>query len=61
MIYTVKHFLRVTIKKIYTISLINRKHHYFPIRINYSGLVLSTSIKDHISVEFGSNEGVYIE
>ena len=61
MIYGVKHFLNVPVKKIITTALIDRMHHRFPIRSDYSGLVLSTSIKDHVAVDLGDNEGVYVE
>jgi len=61
MIYGVKHFLNVPVKKINTTALIDRKHPRFPIRTDYAGLVLSTSIKDHVAVELEANEGVYIE
>ena len=61
MIYGVKHFLNVPIKKINTTALIDRKHPRFPIRTDYAGLVLSTSIKDHVAVELGEDEGVYVE
>ena len=61
MIYGVKHFLNVPVKKINTTALVNRKHLRFPIRTDYAGLVLSTSIKEHVAVEFGAHEGAYIE
>ena len=61
MIYGVKHFLNAPVKKINTTALIDRMHHRFPIRTDYAGLVLSTSMKDHVAVELGPNEGVYVE
>tara|TARA_B100000900_G_C20149421_1_gene541232 strand:+ start:95 stop:592 length:498 start_codon:yes stop_codon:yes gene_type:complete len=61
MIYGVKHFLNVPVKKINTTALIDRKHLRFPIRTDYAGLVLSTSIKEHVSVELGENEAVYVD
>jgi len=61
MIYGVKHFLDIPVKKIYTTALVDRKHHRFPIRTDYSGLILSTSIKDHVAVELGDHEGAYLE
>lgn len=61
MIYGVKHFLNAPVKKINTTALIDRMHHRFPIRTDYAGLVLSTSIKDHVAVELGTNEGVYVD
>jgi len=60
MIYGIKHFLKVPVKMIKVTALIDRKHHRFPIRTDYAGLVLSTSIKDHVAVELGDNEGVFI-
>jgi len=61
MIYGVKYFLNAPVKKINTTTLIDRKHPRFPIRTDYAGLVLSTSIKDHVAVELETNEGVYVE
>ena len=61
MIYGVKHFLNAPVKKINTTALIDRMHHRFPIRTDYAGLVLSTAMKDHVAVELGNNEGVYVE
>ena len=61
MIYGVKYFLQTPVKVIKVTALIDRKHHRFPIRTDYAGLVLSTSIKDHVAVELGENEGVYVQ
>jgi pyrimidine operon attenuation protein/uracil phosphoribosyltransferase len=61
MIYGVKHFLKTPVKMIKVTALIDREHHRFPIRTDYAGLVLSTSIKDHIAVELGEYEGVYLQ
>jgi pyrimidine operon attenuation protein/uracil phosphoribosyltransferase len=61
MIYAVKHFLNVPLKKIISVTLIDRKHHRFPIRTDYSGLVLSTSMKDHVTVKLGENDVVYLK
>lgn len=61
MIYGVKYFLQTSVKSINVSALIDRKHHRFPIRTDYAGLVLSTSIKEHIAVELGTNEGVFVE
>jgi pyrimidine operon attenuation protein/uracil phosphoribosyltransferase len=60
MIYGVKHFLNAPVKKINTSALIERMHHRFPIKTDYVGLVLSTSIKDHVDVELEENIGAYI-
>jgi len=61
MIYGVKHFLQAPVKKINTAALVDRKHHRFPIRVDYAGLVLSTSIKDHIQVELGNEDSAFVD
>ena len=61
MIYGVKHFLQVPVKAIQVSALIDRKHHRFPIRTDFAGLVLSTSIKDHVAVQLGNDEGVFVQ
>tara|TARA_B100001093_G_C26852103_1_gene1025574 strand:+ start:1666 stop:2163 length:498 start_codon:yes stop_codon:yes gene_type:complete len=61
MIYAVKHFLNAPLKKIISICLIDRKHPRFPIRTDFSGLVLSTSIKDHVAVKLGENDEAFLQ
>lgn len=39
-------------KQINTIVLIDRRHRKFPIRADWVGLTLSTTLQEHISVEF---------
>ena len=34
-----------------SISLIDRRHRYFPIKADWAGLTLSTTLQEHISVE----------
>ena len=58
LIYGVKHFLEVPLKKITTAVLVNRNHKNFPIKADFKGISLSTSLQEHVSVAF--NEGNYI-
>lgn len=58
LIYGVKHFLDVPIKKITTAVLVNRNHKNFPIKADFKGISLSTSLQEHVSVTF--NEGNYM-
>ncbi|MDO4783197.1 MAG: phosphoribosyltransferase family protein [Capnocytophaga felis] len=58
LIYGVKHFLEVPLKKLTTAVLVNRNHKNFPIKADFKGISLSTSLQEHISVEF--NEGNYV-
>ena len=60
LIYAVTHFLSIKLKKLQTAVLVNRNHKNFPIKGNFKGISLSTSIKEHIDVAFGNNEGVYL-
>ncbi len=60
LIYAVNYFLSIKLKKLQTAVLVNRNHKNFPIKGDYKGISLSTSIKEHINVEFENNEGVYL-
>jgi len=49
------------IKGLRTVILVNRKHRLFPIRADFVGLSLATTLKEHISVDFSENNtGVYL-
>tara|TARA_Y200000002_G_scaffold128409_1_gene105874 strand:- start:215 stop:715 length:501 start_codon:yes stop_codon:yes gene_type:complete len=60
LIYAVTHFLSIRLKKIQTAVLVNRNHKNFPVKGDFKGISLSTSIKEHVNVKFGENEGVYL-
>ena len=60
LIYAVAHFLSIKLKKLQTAVLVNRNHKNFPIKGDFKGISLSTSIKENIDVIFGDNEGVYL-
>lgn len=55
LIYGVKHFLDVPLKRFKTAVLVNRNHKKYPIKADFKGLSLSTSIKEHVQVEFSAN------
>lgn len=52
LIYGIKHFLEVPLKQFKTAVLVNRNHKKYPVKADFKGLSLSTSIQEHISVEF---------
>ncbi|ATA72202.1 phosphoribosyltransferase [Capnocytophaga sp. H4358] len=58
LIYGVKHFLEVPLKRLTTAVLVNRNHKNFPIKADFKGISLSTSLQEHISVDF--TEGNYV-
>lgn len=52
LIYGIKHFLEVPLKRFKTAVLINRNHKKYPVKADFKGISLSTSLKEHISVVF---------
>ena len=52
LIYGVKHFLDVPLKNFKTAVLVNRNHKKYPIKADFKGISLSTSIQEHIDVVF---------
>jgi len=52
LIYGVKYLLDFPIKKMSTVVLVDRNHKKYPIGTHYVGLSLSTTLQNHISVEF---------
>ncbi|SRR5690606_15212814 len=62
LIYGTHHFLKTPIKQLKTAVLVNRNHKKFPIKADFKGISLSTSLNEHIKVEFRSkNDAVYLE
>jgi len=55
LIYGVKHFLEVPIKKFKTVVLVDRNHKKYPIKADFKGISLSTSLKEHVQVVFEEN------
>lgn len=55
LIYGVKHFLDVPLKKFKTAVLVDRNHKQFPVKADFKGISLSTSSKEHVNVVFEEN------
>lgn len=61
LIYAAKHILNYKVKSLTTVVLVDRLHRKFPIKADFVGLTLSTTLQDHISVEFkDGNDTVYL-
>ncbi|MGV9003850.1 phosphoribosyltransferase family protein [Flavobacterium sp.] len=58
LIYGVKHFLEVPLKKFKTAVLVDRNHKKYPVKVDFKGISLSTSSKEHVQVVF-ENENCY--
>ena len=54
--YAVKLFLDKPVKKINTVILVDRSHTRFPVKADYVGLTLSTSLQEHIEADFSKKE-----
>lgn len=56
-------FLDIPLKKIRTVVLVDRNHKSFPIATDFTGLALSTVLKEHVDVvldENGEEDAVYL-
>ncbi|MDG1397501.1 MAG: phosphoribosyltransferase family protein [Polaribacter sp.] len=58
LIYGVKHFLDAPLNQFKTAVLVNRNHKKYPVKADFKGVSLSTSIKEHIQVDFKEEESV---
>ncbi|MGB6037503.1 MAG: phosphoribosyltransferase family protein [Cryomorphaceae bacterium] len=62
LIYAARHILDYEVKKLTTVVLVDRRHRRFPIKADFVGLTLSTTLQDHIAVEFEEgNDNVYLD
>lgn len=50
LIYAVRHFLEVPVKKFKTAVLVNRNHKKYPVKADFKGISLSTTMEEHIDV-----------
>lgn len=51
LMYGVRHFLNVPLKQFKTAVLVNRNHKKYPVKADFKGISLSTSLKEHINVD----------
>ncbi|WP_298344725.1 phosphoribosyltransferase domain-containing protein [uncultured Algibacter sp.] len=62
LIYGVKHFLNVPLKQFKTAVLVNRNHKKYPVKADFKGISLSTSLHEHVEVILeGKNYEVVLE
>lgn len=61
MMYAIRHFLQFEVQSIQTCVLVDRGHNRFPVHSDFVGLSLSTTLQNHVSVEFSEHEAeVYL-
>lgn len=60
LIYGVRHFLDVPLKKFKTAVLVDRNHKKYPVKADFKGISLSTSLLEHVSVDFNEESMAYL-
>jgi len=60
--YALLKLLEKPVRKVKTVSLVDRKHRRYPIRCDYVGLTLSTTLQDRVEVklEQGNNQAYLV-
>jgi pyrimidine operon attenuation protein/uracil phosphoribosyltransferase len=61
LIYGIKYFLKVRLKALRTVALVDRDHKRFPVKADYVGLHLSTTLQEHVRVDLEGDIAVYLE
>jgi len=56
LIYGVKHFLEVPLKQFKTAVLVDRNHKKYPVKADFKGISLSTSLNENVAVVFDRNQ-----
>lgn len=62
MMYSIDPFLKSAVRRLTTVVLVDRDHHSYPIKADFVGISLATTMQEHISVELngGKNDAVYL-
>lgn len=55
LIYGVKHFLEAPLKQFKTAVLVDRNHKKYPVKADFKGISLSTSLNENVAVVFDKN------
>lgn len=58
--YALIKLLEFPTKRIKTVALVDRKHRRYPIRCDYVGLTLSTTLQDRIEVNFDGTKEAFL-
>jgi len=54
LIYGVRHFLNVPLDRFKTAVLVNRNHKKYPVKADFKGISLSTTMQEHIKVHINT-------
>ncbi|MEZ5044208.1 MAG: phosphoribosyltransferase family protein [Saprospiraceae bacterium] len=58
--YAFRPFMEVLPKKVEVAVLVDRKHKSFPIQVDYLGISLATTLKEHIKVDISDKENYVV-
>ncbi len=61
MIHAVRRILDNKLNVLKVATLVNRTHRRYPVKADFVGLNISTTLKDNIVVELGANEIAYLD
>jgi len=56
LIYGIKHFLEVPLKQFKTAVLVDRSHKKYPVKADFKGISLSTSLNETVKVNFSNGK-----
>ncbi|WP_298147763.1 phosphoribosyltransferase family protein [Flavobacterium sp.] len=58
LIYAVRYFLDIPLRKFKTAVLVDRNHKMFPVKADFKGISLSTSLQEHVEVVLDGPERI---
>ena len=60
LVYGVRHFLDVPLTKFKTAVLVDRNHKKYPVKADFKGISLSTSLLEHVTVVFAKEDEAFL-
>ena len=61
LMYAAKHFLTTPLTRLAIMVMVDRNHNRYPIKADYVGLSLATTLQEYINVKLkGADKGVYL-
>lgn len=58
LVHAVRYLLQVPLKRIKTAVLVNRNHKDFPVKSDFKGISLSTSLEEHVEVDLEKAQAI---
>ncbi len=57
MVFSMDPFLKYPVKRLTTVVLVDRDHHSYPVKADFVGISLATTMQEHIAVELAPVKG----